>query len=103
MVPDGFQTVFRDRERNGLLEVLQTVATFDHLGVDGVALGRFQHKVRHAGRAMGREYRHLVGFRVTLEQGQLTRGQLVLVLLGVGRGDGEQRLLAGEGIGQKAC
>src|SRR3990167_8100726 len=102
MVPDRFQAVLGNRERNGLFEVFQTVTALDHLGVGGVAHGRLQHKVRHAGRTMSREHRHLVAFRITLEQRQLTRGQLVLVLFRVGRSDGEQRLLAGERVRQEA-
>ncbi|MNQ61726.1 hypothetical protein D3C85_760470 [compost metagenome] len=102
VVPDRFQTVLRNREGVGLFEVLQTVATLDHAGADRIALGGFVDEVRHGGRAMGREHRYFVAFRITLEQGLLTRSQLVLVLFGVGRGDGEQRLLAGERIRQEA-
>jgi len=42
----------------------------------------------------------LVGFRVALEHGHLTCSQLVLVLLGVLRGDHELGLFVLEGVGQ---
>ncbi|MNT16673.1 hypothetical protein D3C72_1517870 [compost metagenome] len=102
VVPDGFQAVLRDREGVGGAEVLQAVTTFHQLGVGGVVLGGFDHVGRNGGRAVGLEHRHLVGVGVALEHRQLAGGQLVLVLVDVLRGDGEQRLLAGEGVRQEA-
>ncbi|MNH26742.1 hypothetical protein D3C79_868100 [compost metagenome] len=51
---------------------------------------------------MGLEYRDLEGVRVALEHGQLARRELVLVLVGVLRGDGEQRLVTAVRVGQEA-
>src|SRR3990167_7026410 len=103
VVPDRFQAVFRNRERVSLLEVLQTVTAFDHLGVDCVVLRSRQDKVWHGRRTVSGEHRHFVAFRITLEHRQLARGQLVFVLINVLRVDGEQRLLARERIRQEAC
>ncbi len=102
VVPDHLQAVLRDRERVGGIEVLQAVAAFHQLGGGGVALGRLLHRRRDGGAAVGLVYRDLVGIRVALEHGQLAGSQLVLVLVDVLRGDGEQRLLAGIGVGEEA-
>src|SRR3990167_3456508 len=102
VVPDGFQTVLGNREGVSLLEVLQTVTALDHLGVDCVVLRSRQDKVRHGSSTMGREHRHFVAFRITLEHRQLARGQLVFVLIDVLRSDGEQRLLTRERVREEA-
>ncbi|MNP15956.1 hypothetical protein D3C76_1083310 [compost metagenome] len=102
VVPDDFQAVLRDRERVGGIEVLQAVAALHQLGGGGVLLRRGDHRVRRAGAAVGLVHRNLVGVRIALEHRQLAGGQLVLVLVDVLRGDGEQRLLVGEGVRQEA-
>ncbi|MCY1397788.1 hypothetical protein D9M71_128070 [compost metagenome] len=102
VVPDRFQAVLRNREGVGGSEVFQTVATFHQFGVGGVVFGGLDHVRRNGGRAVGLVHRHLVGVGVALEHRQLAGGQLVLVLVGVLRGDGEQRLLAGERVRQEA-
>ncbi|MNQ42116.1 hypothetical protein D3C85_558130 [compost metagenome] len=102
VVPDGFQAVLRDREGVGGAEVLQAVAAFHQFGVGGVVLGGLDHVGRNGGRAVGLVHRHFVGVGVALEHRQLAGGQLVLVLVDVLRGDGEQRLLVGEGVRQEA-
>src|SRR5690606_29527303 len=101
VVPDNFQTVLRDRERVGGIEVGQAVAVLHHHGVGGVALGRFDHAIRYAGATVSRVNRHAVALRITLEHGQLAGGQLVLVLLDVLGSDDEQRLIAGKWILQE--
>ncbi|MCY1506934.1 hypothetical protein D9M68_411940 [compost metagenome] len=102
VVPDDFQAVLRDRERVGGIEVLQAVAALHQLGGGGVLLRRGDHRVRRAGAAVGLVHRNLVAVRIALEHRQLAGGQLVLVLVDVLRGDGEQRLLAGERVGEEA-
>ncbi|MNZ87856.1 hypothetical protein D3C78_1067310 [compost metagenome] len=102
VVPDDFHTTFRDRERDGRFEVFQTVATGDQAGVGGIALDGGKYVSRHGGTTMGRIHRHFVGFRVTLEHRVLARCQLVLVLVDILRGDGEQGLLAAIRVGQEA-
>ena len=51
---------------------------------------------------MAGEYAHLEGVGVALEHRDLTRRQVVSILLVVGGGDHEQRLLATVGVGQEA-
>jgi hypothetical protein len=97
-----FQAAFRNRERHGGIEVFQTVATGDQVGGGGVLLDRGEYAVRHGGTAMGRVDRHLEGLRVALEHRVLARGKLVLVLVDVLRGDGEQRLFTAERVRQEA-
>ncbi|MCY1530626.1 hypothetical protein D9M68_658200 [compost metagenome] len=103
VVPHHLDAGLRDREGVVVaVEVLQAVAAADQLGLPGAGADRLVHLVRQGRGAMARVDRNFVGIRVALEHRHLAGGQLVLVLLGVGRGDGEQRLLAGEGIGQEA-
>ncbi len=102
VVPDHLQAAFGDRERHSRAEVVQAVATFHQGGFGGVFLDGREHISRDGRAAMGFEYRDLEGVRVALEHGQLAWRKLVFVLLGVLRGDGEQRLLAAIWIGQEA-
>ena len=104
VVPEHFDTVLRDREGvvAALLEIRQAVAVVDRLHVQRALLDRLVDLGRQGHRAMGLVHRDPVGFRVALEHRQLAVGELVLVLLDVLRGDGEQRLLVGKGIGKEA-
>jgi len=101
VVPDHFQAGFRDGERHCRVEVVQTVAAFRQRGLGGVFLDGGEHVRRYRGAAMGFEYRDLEGVRVALEHGQLARRKLVLVLLGVLRSDGEQRLFTAIRVGKE--
>ncbi|MNJ56818.1 hypothetical protein D3C77_523820 [compost metagenome] len=51
---------------------------------------------------MGLVHRYLVSLRVALQHRQLPGGQLVLILRGVLRSDGKQRLFVCKRVGQKA-
>ncbi len=104
VVPEHFDTVLRDREGvvAALLEIRQAVAVVDRLHVQRALPDRLVDLGRQGHRAMGLVHRDPVGFRVALEHRQLAVGELVLVLLDVLRGDGEQRLLVGKGIGKEA-
>ncbi|MNM99871.1 hypothetical protein D3C81_1124440 [compost metagenome] len=103
VVPHHLDAGLRDREGVVVaVEVLQAVTVAHGFGVLGAGLDRLIHVVRQRRGAVRRVDRDLVGVRIALEHGQLAGSQLVLVLLGVGRGDGEQRLFTGERIGQEA-
>ncbi|MNY22356.1 hypothetical protein D3C86_1559630 [compost metagenome] len=85
----------------GLLEILQRVAVVDRLGGHGAFLRRVIDRLGCGGRTLGLVDRDLVGIRIAFEQGQLTCAQLVLVLLGIGRGNGEQGLVGGIRVAEK--
>ncbi|MNZ75848.1 hypothetical protein D3C78_943360 [compost metagenome] len=104
VVPHHFDAGLRNREGvvMGLVEVLQAVAVVDRLGGHGTFLRCVVDLLRGRRATAGRINRNLVGVRIALEQRQLTGGQLVLVLIDIGLGDGEQRLVAGERIAEEA-
>ena len=104
VVPQRLHAILGQREGvvAALLEVLQTVAVIDRLDEFGAALDGGVDVVGQREGAVGLVYRDLVGIRVALEHRQLAGGKLVLVLVGVLRGDGEQRLFIGEGVGKEA-
>ncbi len=102
VVPDHLDTAFRNGERDRRLEVFQAVAAADQVGPGGVFLDGREHIVRHGRAAMGRINRHLEGVWIAFDHRVLAGRQLVLVLLDVLRGDGEQRFLAGIRVGQEA-
>src|SRR5690606_6888899 len=102
VVPDRFQAILRNGEGDGCVEIFQAVAAAYQLGLGGVALRRVVDALRHGGAAPGFENRQPVGLRITLEHGDLTRRQVVLILLVVLRGDGELGLITGIGIADEA-
>lgn len=104
VVPQHLDAILRNREGvvATLLEVGQAVAVVDRLHQQGALFRRVLNGRRHRGGAMGGVDGNPVALRVALEQRQLAIAQLVAVLLGVGRGDDEQRFLVGEGVGQEA-
>ncbi|MCY1300905.1 hypothetical protein D9M70_504930 [compost metagenome] len=95
VVPQRLDATLRDRERNTAEGIDEAIAAFHQRGAGGV----FEDVVvdplwRRAGAAR-RVDRHLEAVRVGIEQGDLPGGELVLVLVQVGLGDGEQRLVGG--------
>ncbi|MNZ83548.1 hypothetical protein D3C78_1022790 [compost metagenome] len=104
VVPVHLDAAFRNREgvvaRFG--EIDQRVAVVAQLYGHGAFLRRVVDALRCRCGAMARIDRDLVGVRIALEHRLLAGGQLGLVLVGVGRGDDEQRLLAGERIAEEA-
>ncbi|MNF82451.1 hypothetical protein D3C84_647570 [compost metagenome] len=104
VVPHHFDARLGNREGviAAVAEAREAVATVHPFGVQRAGLGRSVDLIRQPRAAVGRVHRDLVAVRVALEHRQLAGGQLVFVLLGVGRGDGKQRLLVGEGVGQEA-
>ncbi|MNP10782.1 hypothetical protein D3C76_1029430 [compost metagenome] len=104
VVPHHFHASLRNREGVvvRLLEVLQAIAVVDRLGIQRTDLRRVVHRLRSGGAATGRVDRNLVGVRVALEHRLLAGGQLVLVLVDVGLGDGEQRLVILERVAEEA-
>ncbi|MNI38739.1 hypothetical protein D3C73_928950 [compost metagenome] len=96
MVPDGFQAIFRDRERRGgTIQVIHAKTV--ELDVHRFLLDLVGDRRRHHGGPMGRIDRHRI-VRVLGQQRLHARRDLVLVLRHVGRGNGEQRFLVGERI-----
>ncbi|MCY1362252.1 hypothetical protein D9M69_489580 [compost metagenome] len=104
VVPQHFDAALRDRKgvETSVGEIGQTVATIDQLGIQRTLLRQLVDFLRGRGRAVGGIHRNLVRAGIALEHRHLTGGQLVLVLLGVGGSDGEQRLLIGKGIAQES-
>ncbi|MCY1430377.1 hypothetical protein D9M71_463250 [compost metagenome] len=104
VVPQDLDAVLGNREGvvMAIGEIRQAVAAVHRLGIDGALPGRVVDGLGRGGAAVAGVDRDLVGAGVALEHRHLPGGELVLVLLGVGRGDGEQRLLAGVGIADKA-
>ncbi len=99
VVPDYLGTGLRNRERKGTVtEVGNTVTTVNQLGLTGSRLDLVVHRLRVANATLSLVYRHAEGFRIALEQGDLTRGQIVLVLLVVLSRDHELRLLTLIGV-----
>ncbi len=98
VVPQRFHAVLRNRERDAAIGIGEAVAAVDQLGAGGVLDGVVIDPLRRRAGATGLVDRHLVGFRVGLEHGDLTRRQVGLVLAQVGRGDGEQRLVFRERV-----
>ncbi|MNO80128.1 hypothetical protein D3C76_713200 [compost metagenome] len=103
VVPHHFQAVLRNREGDpaAVAEALQAVAAFHQGGLQRAGPGCLVDEVGSRGAAMAGVDHHLV-VGVALEQGDLAFGQLVLVLIDVLSGDGEQRLVAGVGVAEEA-
>ncbi|MNE29784.1 hypothetical protein D3C80_1232750 [compost metagenome] len=99
-VPVDLYATLGDREcvvtRIG--EIAQASAFVDQLHIDRTFLRRGVDSHRYRSGTVTWIDRNLVSVRVALEHGELAGGQLVLVLLGIGRRDGEQRLLVLEGV-----
>ncbi|MCY1512764.1 hypothetical protein D9M68_472380 [compost metagenome] len=98
VVPQGFHAVLRNRERDAAVGVGEAVAAVQQLGAGGVLDGVVIDPLRRGAGAAGLVDRHLEAVRVGIEQGDLTRGQVGLVLVQVGLGDGEQRLVFRERV-----
>ncbi|MNP29174.1 hypothetical protein D3C76_1221840 [compost metagenome] len=103
VVPQHFDAALRDREgvETSVGEIGQAVATIDQLGIQRTLLRQLVDFLRGRGRAVGGIHRNLVRAGIALEHCHLTGGQLVLVLLGVGGSDGEQRLFILERIAEE--
>ncbi|MNN18901.1 hypothetical protein D3C81_1321210 [compost metagenome] len=104
VVPVDFNATFRDREWvvAGLGKMLQAVAIRRQLSSHRTFFGNVVDVLRRGRCTLGLVHRNLVAVRVALEQGQLARGEFVLVLLGVGGGNHQQRFVIGEWITEKA-
>ncbi len=99
VVPDNLGTGLRNRERKGsVAEVGDAVTAVDQFGLTGSCLDLIVDRLRVTDSTLALVDRHTEGFRITLEHGDLTRGQIVLVLLVVLSGDHELRLLTSEGV-----
>ena len=99
VVPDNFRARFGNREGKGAVrEVGDTIATVNQLGLTGSRLDLVIDRLRVTNSTLGLVDRHLEGLGIALEHGNLARGQVVLVLLVVLRGDDEFRLLASKGV-----
>ena len=98
VVPDDFLAVFGNRERNTNRGVDQRFAVILKAGVLGVVQGRGINEIGRVAGATGRIDRHLVRVGKLGKQGQGARRQHLAVLIEVGRGDGEQGLVAAGGV-----
>src|SRR5690606_25341613 len=83
VVPDHLTAGLRNREDEGgtRLDVLHAVATIDQPGLTGGTLDLVIHALREAHGTVGLVHRHTEGFRIALEQGDLTGGQVLAILL----------------------
>ncbi|MNP02783.1 hypothetical protein D3C76_946450 [compost metagenome] len=104
VVPVHLDAVLRNREWvvAGLRKVAQAVAIVDQLGRDRTFFRKVVDLLGRGARTLGLVHRDPVAVGVALEHGHLARGQLVLVLRGIGRGNHELWLVAGKRIAQKA-
>ncbi|MCY1430771.1 hypothetical protein D9M71_467240 [compost metagenome] len=98
VVPVHFQARLGNRERHAAVGALHGQAVVLQGRVGGVLQGVVVDPLRRRGGAAGRVDVDAEGIRIGLEQLDHSLGQLVLVLLQVGRGDGEQRLVGGERV-----
>src|SRR5690606_21000417 len=81
VVPYHFAACFRNRESKAAVgEVVDAVATIDQRGLTGSLLDLVIDSLRQTYTAMGLVDRHLVGFRIAFEQGNLTRRQVLFML-----------------------
>ncbi|MNJ56869.1 hypothetical protein D3C77_524330 [compost metagenome] len=98
VVPHCLDAILGNGKRHAAIGVAETVAAFEQLGRGGVLEGVVVQPLRcRAGTAAG-VHRHLEGIGVAVEQRDLARTQLVLVLLQIGLGNGEQRLVCRERV-----
>ncbi|MCY1528902.1 hypothetical protein D9M68_640250 [compost metagenome] len=104
LVPVHLDAALRQRESvvTGSREVGQAIAVRRQRDVKGTLLGRGIDRLQSTTRPMALVHGDLVAARVALEHRQLAGRELVLVLLGIGGGDDEQRLLAFERIAEEA-
>ena len=103
MVPDGFQTVLRNREWRTHHVVLEAVTAVYQLGFTGVFNAGIVDGLWVSRRTMGWVHRHTVGIRVLLEHRLLAFGQLVGVLHVVFSSDHKQRCFVGKRVHQLAA
>ena len=99
MVPQGLDTALRQRERCAAVGITEAIATIQQFGAGGVGEGVVIHPLRRRTTAMAGVDRHAEAVRVGVDQSDLTRRQVGLVLGQVGLADGEQRFFRGERIG----
>ncbi len=98
VVPEHLDPLLGDRKWDALHRTGHSIAARRETGSGGDALGGIVDPLRRRGTAARRIHDHLVVF-VGLKQTLVPRRELVGVLAHVGRGDGEQRLVARERIG----
>src|SRR5690554_1966398 len=91
--PFGAIVTVQDRERKGLLVINQPVTAFRQLHVGGVLLGDVIDLLRERSCPSGLIHRNFIGIRVLGQQGQLPRGQVLLILIRVLVGNDEQWLV----------
>ena len=98
VVPQRFYAILRDRERDAAIGVGEAITAIQQLGSGSVLDGVVIHPLRRRTGATSLIDRHLVAVRVGVEHRNLTWGQVVFVLIQVGFGDGEQRLVISKRI-----
>ena len=99
VIPDHLLPVLRQRKRDATGGAGHAVAAVRQLGGPDVGLGGIINILRRGGAAAGRVHRHLVSGGVPGQERLVALGQVVGVLLGVGRGDGRAWLVGGERVG----
>ena len=102
VVPDRLDALPGQRERDAPVVIQHAVAAIGELALLGVPAGFGVDLVRQPGAAVAGVDVDPVGIRVALEHRLLARAEPLAVLRGVGRSDGEQRLLGGVGVGVAA-
>ncbi|MNL09836.1 hypothetical protein D3C87_1306110 [compost metagenome] len=105
MVPHGFGTVFRDRERDAAKGALGNGAgaAVDQFGAGGVFQRVVIHPLRRGGGATGLVHIDAIGVRETLEHFLGAIAEFAGVLRKVFRGDAEQRFVCGKRVGTLAA
>ncbi|MNV15024.1 hypothetical protein D3C71_1057250 [compost metagenome] len=93
VVPQHLDAILGHRERHTAIGIGKTGAAIEQLGRGRVFQGVVIQPLRRRARAARGIDRHLEGVGVAVEQCDLTRAEVGLVLFKVGLGDGEQGLV----------
>ncbi|MNJ50386.1 hypothetical protein D3C77_456580 [compost metagenome] len=98
VVPQRLDAILGNGKRHAAISVTEPVTAFEQLRRGGVLESVVVQPLRcRAGAAAG-VHRHLEGVGVAVEQRDLARTQLVLVLVQIGLGNGEQRFIRRERV-----